>query len=274
MNTKQIGEQIYSARKKIDYTQRELADKIGVSDKAISKWERGAGCPDISLLLPLCEVLNMDVSKLLGKDGINSESESSKKEEQRLYQFAEYAKMKILDNRIAIMKYAAIFIFFSSIIAIGICLLVDYVVTESFSWSLTACASIAYGCIVVSAFLMCQNARLEKAMVISSILLFPLLYVISTQVELTIFFPQAYVIALGAVILAWIVYGVLLHICISIWYRLILISVSSTIYNIFINIYTETNKQKIIILVIANVTGIIILAIIGNICQKSYQRRI
>lgn len=273
MDSRHIGEQIYSARKKMNYTQRELADKIGVSDKAISKWERGAGCPDISLLLPLCEELNIDVSQLLGKETVNTENEDGQKEEQRLHQFAEYAKMKIIDNRATILKYITIFLCFASIISIGICLLVDYVLTQSFSWSLTASTAIAYGCIIVSVFLMCKNYRLEKALGVSSVLLFPLLYVISMQNELAMFFPKAYVIALGAVILAWIIYAILLKLRISIWYRLLLISVISTIYNVLINLYTETNIQTIIIFVLSNVLGLIILVVIGYICHRNFKNK-
>lgn len=45
MQQKEIGMQISAARKKLKYTQRELAEKLGVSDKTISKWERGVGYP-------------------------------------------------------------------------------------------------------------------------------------------------------------------------------------------------------------------------------------
>ncbi|MEG0276199.1 MAG: helix-turn-helix domain-containing protein [Coprobacillus sp.] len=273
MDSKQIGTQISSARKKMNYIQRELADKIGVSDKAISKWERGAGCPDISLLLPLCEELNIDVSELLGKESINKETEDNQKEEQRLLQFAEYAKMKIVDNRLTILKYITIFLCFASVISIGICLLVDYVLTGTFSWSLTATASIAYGCIIISVFLMCRYYRIEKTLGVSSVLLFPLLYVISFQVELSMFFPKAYVIACGAIALVWMMYGILFHIHISILYRLILISIISTIFNVLINMYTNANTQSIFTLLIANGLGIITLSIIGYICSKKYNSR-
>ena len=53
MDNKEIGTRILAARKKLGYTQKQLGDLINVSDKAVSKWERGVGCPDISLLLPL-----------------------------------------------------------------------------------------------------------------------------------------------------------------------------------------------------------------------------
>lgn len=274
MVPKDIGEQISSARKKRNYTQRELADKIGVSDKAVSKWERGVGCPDISLLLPLCEELNIDISILLGKGDISTEKNENQKEEQRLLHFAEYAKMKILDNRAAILKYITVFIGFASIISIGICLVVNYVLTSNFTWSLIASTAIAYGCIIVSVFLMCKQYRIEKTLSVCSVLLFPLLFVISTQKELAMYFPKAYVIALGAVILAWIIYGCIAHLRISIEYRLILVFVSSTLFNVFINLYTDSNMQQIIIQVISNTFGLVVLFVLGYLCNKHFKSHI
>ena len=52
-------------RKSKDMTQRDLAARLNVTDKAVSKWERGLSCPDVSLLLPISQVLNTTVSELL-----------------------------------------------------------------------------------------------------------------------------------------------------------------------------------------------------------------
>lgn len=74
MNTNQIktGGLIRRQRQKLGLTQLELAERIGVGDKAVSKWERGCGAPDISLLPKLAEVLQVDaVSLLKGEMGEN-----------------------------------------------------------------------------------------------------------------------------------------------------------------------------------------------------------
>jgi len=65
MDQIQIGKFIAEERKVKKYTQRELADKLGISDKTISKWERGNGFPEVSLLLPLCNELEITVNELL-----------------------------------------------------------------------------------------------------------------------------------------------------------------------------------------------------------------
>ncbi len=65
MDCEKIGRLIYELRKERDFTQLQLANRIHVSDKAVSKWERGMGCPDISLLPVLCETLGIDMETLL-----------------------------------------------------------------------------------------------------------------------------------------------------------------------------------------------------------------
>ncbi|MDO4275707.1 MAG: helix-turn-helix domain-containing protein [Eubacteriales bacterium] len=62
------GAAIRSLREKQAITQKELAQRIGVSDKAVSKWETGRGLPDISLLEPLSRVLNVSLTELLTGD--------------------------------------------------------------------------------------------------------------------------------------------------------------------------------------------------------------
>ena len=60
-----VGNIIRKARLEQKMTQKQLADKIGISDKAISKWECGYGNPDISLILKLSNILSIDVRELL-----------------------------------------------------------------------------------------------------------------------------------------------------------------------------------------------------------------
>ena len=65
MDPKKTGIIILEARKKLNMTQKDLADKLYVSDKAVSKWERGLCFPDISVLIPLTEILNISLYDLL-----------------------------------------------------------------------------------------------------------------------------------------------------------------------------------------------------------------
>ncbi|MGN0627525.1 MAG: helix-turn-helix domain-containing protein [Oscillospiraceae bacterium] len=65
MAKKSMGEIISALRKERNMTQRELAEKMNVTDKAVSKWERGLSCPDVSSLPDLAEALGVPVETLL-----------------------------------------------------------------------------------------------------------------------------------------------------------------------------------------------------------------
>ena len=71
MDPKKTGIIISDARKKLKMTQKNLADKLYVSDKAVSKWERGLCFPDISVLIPLTEILNISLYDLLRGEKVN-----------------------------------------------------------------------------------------------------------------------------------------------------------------------------------------------------------
>ena len=69
MDANKFGCFVAERRKELKMTQKDLATKIQVTDKAVSKWERGLSFPDISLLIPLSEILNISLYDLLkGED--------------------------------------------------------------------------------------------------------------------------------------------------------------------------------------------------------------
>ena len=70
MNVKRVGEFIKQKRKEKKLTQKELAEKLSITDRAISKWERGICCPDISILKELSSILEVSVNELLAGEEI------------------------------------------------------------------------------------------------------------------------------------------------------------------------------------------------------------
>ncbi len=85
MDQIKTGELIRRFRTNQNLTQQQLADKINVSDKAVSKWERGCGCPDVSLLSALADVFGIDVSVLLSGEIDKNESEKGNMKKLRFY---------------------------------------------------------------------------------------------------------------------------------------------------------------------------------------------
>ena len=75
MEAGKLGNAIRTARIEKLFSQEELADKMNVTDKAVSKWERNISCPDINCLPTLAEILEISVEDLL-----NTTKKESKKE--------------------------------------------------------------------------------------------------------------------------------------------------------------------------------------------------
>ena len=74
MDQIKIGRFIAECRKKANLTQMQLAEKLGITDKAISKWERGIAMPDTSIMLELCNILGISVNELLSGERINMDN--------------------------------------------------------------------------------------------------------------------------------------------------------------------------------------------------------
>ena len=93
MDQLKIGKFIAECRKKKGLTQMQLAEKLGITDKAISKWERGIAMPDTSIMLELCEILGISVNELLSGEKINMEN-NHQNNEQLLLEMAKELERK------------------------------------------------------------------------------------------------------------------------------------------------------------------------------------
>ena len=80
MDQIRIGKFIAESRKSRKLTQRQLADALSISDKTISKWECGKGLPEVSLMLPLCEALDITVNDLLSGEKVSATDYEKKAE--------------------------------------------------------------------------------------------------------------------------------------------------------------------------------------------------
>ena len=81
MDQIRIGRFIAECRKQKNLTQVQLAEKLSVTDKAVSKWERGIAMPDTSIMLELCDILSISVNELLSGEKIDMENNSQKSEQ-------------------------------------------------------------------------------------------------------------------------------------------------------------------------------------------------
>ena len=93
MDQIKIGRFIAECRKKLNLTQMQLAEKLSITDKAVSKWERGIAMPDTSIMLDLCDILSISVNELLNGEKINMEN-NNQKNEQLLLEMAKELEKK------------------------------------------------------------------------------------------------------------------------------------------------------------------------------------
>ena len=78
MNQEKIGKFIAKCRKDKNITQEQLAEKLGVSNKSISRWENGKNMPDYSILKELCDTLDIDVNEFLSGEKIEKNEKNEK----------------------------------------------------------------------------------------------------------------------------------------------------------------------------------------------------
>ena len=93
MDQIKIGKFIAECRKKQELTQMQLAEKLNITDRAVSKWENGRSMPDSSIMLDLCEILKITVNDLLCGEKIVMEN-SNQKNEQLLLDMAKELEQK------------------------------------------------------------------------------------------------------------------------------------------------------------------------------------
>lgn len=100
MNEEKIGKFISELRKNKNLTQKELASILNVTDKAISRWETGKGLPDITMLIPLSEALEISVNELLKGE----KTKTDKSTEEALKNIVELSKIS-MKNKEKTIKY-------------------------------------------------------------------------------------------------------------------------------------------------------------------------
>lgn len=119
MNQEKIGKFIALKRKKLKFTQGEVAEKLGVTEKSVSNWENGRNMPDLSLFKPLCEVLNITINELLSGEELAKEDYQERLEE-NIVNTIDYSTKKINKYSQIISLFIIIFGLFIAMSAIMI----------------------------------------------------------------------------------------------------------------------------------------------------------
>lgn len=130
MEQKRIGEFIAERRKAKQMTQKQLGEALGISDKTVSKWECGKGLPDISMIMPLCELLEINVNELLSGEHLTQDMYTERAEENIMNLMKDNEKQKkkkgvkdVLSNFVWLFGIMLFLVYLPTVTAGGISLI-------------------------------------------------------------------------------------------------------------------------------------------------------
>ena len=200
MDNEKMGTFIAELRKEKGMTQRELAAKLNITDKAVSKWERCLSLPDIALLTPLAQELGVSVGELLA-------GEKEKTDRNDVANTLDYAD-KAVKNKVRSFRSAAAAVFSAglllSIIVCGIC---DLAVSKGFTFSLYVLSSAVFAWSVFFPVIKLGIKGTAVSLAAVTVLIVPFLAVLDMLTGVGVTDVGVPVAAIGAVYL-WCVFAV------------------------------------------------------------------
>ncbi|QAA32323.1 helix-turn-helix domain-containing protein [Clostridium manihotivorum] len=174
MDNNKVGTFISVSRKAKNMTQKELAEKLNITDKAVSKWERGIGYPDITIISKLAEILSVTVNELLNGERLTEDSSLINAVDSSL----DYVN-KVSDHRnVKNVNIVTIVVSLIFLTAIFICTLCDLAITKTISWSIIPSSSIVLAWFIIIPMIRLKKNRLSISMLSLSILIIPFLWII------------------------------------------------------------------------------------------------
>lgn len=204
MNQTEIGDFIAKCRREKELTQAQLAEKLNITDRAVSKWETGKSMPDSSIMLELCDILDITVNELLSGErvGVVNADNYQKKAEENLI-----ALKKRDENNLS--KNAIVFILFSTALAIGIvvCAVCDIAISGTFTWSLIPTSSIIFAWVVCFPVIILGKKGIMGSLAALSIFIFPYLYILGKLVEVREVFSIGAAVSVISIVYLWLIFA-------------------------------------------------------------------
>ncbi len=201
MNQIEIGKFIAKCRKEKKLTQAQLAERLNITDRAVSKWETGKSMPDSSVMLELCGLLEITVNELLSGEKIEMESYEQKAEENLI------ALKRKDENKLGSV---IISLLFSAILLIGIivCLICDIAISGELTWSFIPVGSIVFAWVISFPIVLLRKKGIFVSLVSLSIFIVPYLFLLSNLVNVKEVFSVGSVMAVVSIVFLWIIVAV------------------------------------------------------------------
>lgn len=202
MNQTEIGTFIAKCRKEQNLTQAQLAEKLNITDRAISKWETGKSMPDSSIMLELCAILGINVNELLSGERIETKHSENyeKKAEENLIALKRKDENNISKNGIIATLFTV-----TLFIGIVVCLTCDIAISGHLTWSLIPISSIAFAWVVSFPGMILGKKGIVVSLISLSIFVIPYLYLLSFLIKVHEIFSIGTAMAVPSLVFLWLV---------------------------------------------------------------------
>ena len=202
MNQTEIGKFIAKCRKEKKLTQAQLAEKLNITDRAVSKWETGKSMPDSSIMLELCEILGITVNELLSGEEIDMEIYEKKADENLIA-----LKRKDENN---MTKNVILSILFSAALLIGImvCVICNIAISGNLTWSFIPVSSIVFAWVITFPSIFWGKRGIIVSLISLSVFIVPYLFLLGSLLKAKEVFSVGAVMAVVSIIFLWIIVAV------------------------------------------------------------------
>ena len=205
MNNEQMGQFIAELRKSKQMTQKDLAATMGITDKAVSKWERGLSSPDVSLLSSIADTLGVTTGELLNGAKSNATSEDTQVIVDNALQ---YAGKAVKRNGKRIRSICAIIFSLLLLIGIAVCAICDMAISKSFTWSLFPISSIIFAWLVFFPAIKFDKKGVTLMMIALSVFIVPFLLVLNHLLgDIDLFLPISVSMAVISIAFFWVIFA-------------------------------------------------------------------
>ena len=212
MDNVKIGNFISELRKEKNMTQKQLAEKLNVTDKAVSKWERGSGYPDITIIPELAKLLGVTASELLQGERIDKTQKicqdptaNMERSDTIVTDLIEYVgksqgQKLAKENSKALSIVSVLFL-----TSVFVCILCNSVISKKLDWSLYVVGGEVMAWFFLAPFLLRKKHALVLSLTALTILIVPFLFLLDSLVPThNVIFPFVFPILLICIVSLWI----------------------------------------------------------------------
>lgn len=200
MNQIDTGKFIASCRKEKGMTQAQLAEKMNITDRAVSKWETGKSMPDSSIMLELCNILGVTVNELLSGERIEMDNYEEKVNE-NLIEMKKKEENSLNKNALISIIYTI-----TMAIALAVCCICDVAICGTLTWSLITLSSILVTWMVSFPITLLGKKGILVSMIAISVLVIPFMYILSVLIKIDKIFIIGSIMSAITIIFMWILY--------------------------------------------------------------------